>query len=68
MYEPLEGFPGLHASADCGQPIGGLDNGAAEADGKLQSPADRYVWHNRQVRSKSTIFAFTFIYPGKVCV
>lgn len=50
MYEPLQGFPGLHASSDRGRQAAGLDHGAAEADGKLQSPADRHVWHHRQVR------------------
>lgn len=40
MHEPRQSFPGLHASAHCGQPTGGLDHGATEAAGKLQSPAD----------------------------
>lgn len=40
----------MHAPADCAQPAGGPDPAAAEADGKLQSPPDRHVWHLGQVR------------------
>lgn len=46
VYKPLHVFPGMHASADCGQPTSRLDQDAAKTDGKLQSPADWHVWHH----------------------
>lgn len=52
MSEPFPPLPGLHASFGCGQTISGFDQGAAEADGKLQWSTNWHVWHHWQVGSE----------------
>lgn len=51
MQEALHRLPGMHAPAPPGRGTRGSDQGAADADGKLQRPPDGHVRNHRQVPS-----------------
>lgn len=51
----------MYASPDGGRRTGGSHQGPAEADGRLQQPPDRHVWHYGQVRGKKSNKFFFFV-------
>lgn len=62
MWEPFQPLPGLHAPSCCGQTISGFDQGAAEADGKLQWSTNWHMRHHWQVGSEGVTWSFDPFY------
>lgn len=65
MREAVQRFPWMHAPHQAGRGIGGSDQGAADADRKLQRAPDGHVRNHRQV---FFIQPFVFhLHLGQLC-